>query len=264
VFALHFFALFGGEKSANTPKKEMECRKMANEELKSKNLDHALLKSSELMLTYGIEGTSKEMIARASQLSVRTIDRYFARKEDAVIQTANYLSNMVWSHTSKRYPTELFESGKLNGLEILEVYMKHMKEVFQRYPKLFVFYYEFKIYFSRHTNDYHKQYNQLMDGIGCQRIIKKIFTYGVDDGSMKAEIEPNAESEYFCKSFFSFLANSGVSYEYDHGHAISQIDKYIARIIYLYRNNIDAVDPEIFRLVESDKQEEENEFNIMH
>jgi AcrR family transcriptional regulator len=207
---------------------------MPNEEIKIRNVEHALHQTTVLFMRHGIEGTTKEMIVRASGLSRKSVDRYFADKRDCALQVARWVGINIWTYINGHYPSVWFTNGEHLGIEILEMYLRDLKEIFMKEPELFVFYTEFKIFFSRNSDNYEKDYTKLLDTIGCRRLVEKIYRLGIRDRSIKKPIEPEEEAEYFCRAYFGFLSNMALTYKYQPEKTEREIDRYIDSIIYLY------------------------------
>jgi AcrR family transcriptional regulator len=210
---------------------------MVNEARKLQNVELALSKATELALTLGIEDTTKEMVARECGLSRKSIDRYFADKPHCMLQVAHFIGNNVWNELNARYGNDVFSGGEFTGAELLERYMNDIKSVFIRRPNLFIFYMEFKIYLYHHSKDFKKDYSELVETIGCRRLAEGMFALGLVDGSLHIRTDVASEAEYFCRSFFSFLSNMAITYKDENESAIRQIDRYMNRVMKLYRRD---------------------------
>jgi AcrR family transcriptional regulator len=208
---------------------------MVNEARKLQNVELALSKATEFALTLGIEDTTKELVARESGLSRKSIDRYFADKPHCMLQVAHFIGNNVWTELNERYGNDVFSNGEFTGAELLERYMNDIKAVFVRRPSLFIFYMEFKIYLYRHSKDFKKDYTELVETIGCRRLTEGMFALGLVDGSIHIKTDVASEAEYFCRSFFSFLSNMAITYKDENENGIKQVDRYINRVMKLYR-----------------------------
>jgi hypothetical protein len=207
---------------------------MPNEEVKIQNVDRTLQVAAELYLEHGIEGTTKEMIVKASGLSRKSIDRYFSNKPACVMQVAHWVGCNVWGEVVRHYPKSMFTDGNHTGATILGMYLMDLKKTFMRDPRLFVFYSDFKIYFSRHSRHYQQDYHTMVDTIGCYRLTKQIYELGKEDGTLGHDKDPQEEAEYFCRSVFGFLTNMALAHEYRAEEAENQIDQYICRLMSFY------------------------------
>jgi hypothetical protein len=186
-------------------------------------------------LTEGIEGTTKEMIVRATGLSRKSIDRYFENKLDCALQVARWVGVTVWKNINEHFPKTLFIDELYPASSILEMYLMDLKKIFMKDARLFIFYTEFKIYFSRYSDDYEKDYAKLLETIGCRKLVESIYSLGIKDGSMHKDIQPESEAEYLCRACFGFLSNMALTYKYHPQKTENQIDRYISNIMYLYR-----------------------------
>jgi hypothetical protein len=180
------------------------------------------------------------MIAKESQLSRKSIDRYFPDKPTCMIEVAKYIGETVWKSINEKYVNEMFTGGEYTGADLLKMYMEDIKGVFKQEPNIFVFYIEFKIYLARHSEDsedFKRKYGELKKTIGCGLLAEAIYLLGSEDGSLRIALDVSAEAEYFCKSYFSFLSNMALMYEDQKDLALWQIDRYIRRIINLYKRD---------------------------
>jgi AcrR family transcriptional regulator len=205
-----------------------------NEEVKIQNVDRTLQVASELFLEHGIEGTTKEMIVRASGLSRKSIDRYFSDKPACVLQVAHWVGCNIWGDIIRHYPKAMFTDGIHTGATILEMYLLDLKKTFMRDPRLFVFYSDFKIYFSRHSGHYQRDYHTMVDTIGCYRLALQIYELGKRDGSLGRDIDPQEEAAYFCQTVFGFFTNMALEHEYHAKEAESQIEQFVCRVLSVY------------------------------
>jgi AcrR family transcriptional regulator len=209
---------------------------MVNEGVKVQNIELALTKAAELVLGCGIEGTTKEMIARESGLSRKSIDRYFSDKPKCMLQVAKLIGKSVWQSINEQYLDMMTSKGKYTGASLLEMYMDAVKSVFMRRTSLFVFYMELMIYSYRHSDDFQRDYAELTDSIGCRRLVESIFLVGEQDGSLRKQADAKTQAEYFSRSYFSFLSNMAIDYKERTESALLQIDLYIGRAMNLYKN----------------------------
>jgi AcrR family transcriptional regulator len=207
---------------------------MPNEEIKLRNVEHTLQVATELLLSNGIEGTTKEMIVKSSGLSRKSIDRYFLDKSDCVMNVAGWIGNNVWNEINERYSMVMLRNSNLTGADALLTYLADLKKIFAKDARLFVFYTDFKIYLSRNSEDYKFEYEKLLDTVGSRYVMKHIFMIGVEDGSLRSDINPDVEPEYFCKSCFSFFGSIALDYKYNSAKAKEEINDYVARMLELY------------------------------
>lgn len=209
---------------------------MANEELKARNVDRALQAAAELILANGISGTTKEMIAKASGLSRKSLDRYFIDKVDCTLQTAKLIGKHVWDDVNAPYYHALLTGGDFDGAQLLERYLFELKNLFVKDPRLFVFYTECEVYFSRHSADYVHDCTVLFETTGCLDVLEQIYRLGLRDGSLPTSAHPQSEAKAICRTYISFLSGIAPSYESEPEYTLAQIDLYISRVMSLYRS----------------------------
>jgi AcrR family transcriptional regulator len=210
---------------------------MPSREVKIQNLDCALGAAYKLYLENGIDKVTKEMIAKESDLSRKSIDRYFPEKTDCVLKVMEWLLNKINLETRELFPESLFADGH-TGAELLKMYMEYVKQLFLKEPKLFVLYAEFKLYIYRNCRDYEQQYTLMWNQLGNHRLRCKIYECGKQDGTFPADLDIKKEEEYFTESYFGFLSNLAMSMrEHNTEEIEKQIDYRINNTIELYCAN---------------------------
>jgi AcrR family transcriptional regulator len=212
---------------------------MPNEIIRIRNLEQALKATYQLFLSNGIDKTTKEMIAKESGLSRKSIDRYFSDKTDCVICVIKSMLADIRSAVNEKYPDEIFTNGKYTGAQLLKMYMNDIKKIFINEPRIFVLYTEFKIYIYRNCPDREQGYTLLWNLMGNRNLRQKIYRLGKSDGTLPQNIDLNVEEEYFCESFFGFLSNLALSFsEHSSKELEKQIDDRIANTLSLYTGKI--------------------------
>jgi AcrR family transcriptional regulator len=206
-----------------------------HEELKERGLDRAIKAAYTLYLEHGIEGVTKEMIAKESSLAIRTVHRYFKDKTDSVLQVAEWLLLRIRQDTTEHFPESMFTDNTHTGAQLMELYMMHIKKIFMHEPRIFVLYAEFKAYIYRNCEENEQRYTLLVDWMGNRELRQKIYHLGIQDGSFSKDIDIHIEEEYFTESFFGFLANMAFSFKLHNREQIEkQIDQRIQNTIALY------------------------------
>jgi AcrR family transcriptional regulator len=212
----------------------MEVDNMPNEAIRIRNIEKALETTYELCLENGIENTTKEMVARKSGLSRKSIDRYFRNKLDCVVQVAESVLAGIRDEMRERYPDSLFTDNSYTGAELLKRYLVDVKALFLKDPRVFVLYSEFRVFVYHHGDYDTKEYVLLMDRLGNRNLRLKIYNLGVKDGSFPKDMDVEHEERILCDSYFGFLANLAMSYEIDPQAAVEEIDRRIEQTMMLY------------------------------
>jgi AcrR family transcriptional regulator len=210
---------------------------MVNECKKDQNVDLALNAATKLVLKNGIDGTTKEMIARESGLSRKSIDRYFSDKSICMLQIAKRMGAKIRENVTSKYTDEMFTGGRYLGADLFERYILDFKNLFVSNPNVFMFYTEFRIHYTRYGSDVLKEYDELSELSGCKRLLESIFILGQLDGSLSVFSSPSNEAEHFCRTYFSFLGDMSVTFGERKDATLQQIDKFIDRTIKLYRRD---------------------------
>jgi hypothetical protein len=179
------------------------------------------------------------MVATHSGLSVKTISRYFISKTDCTIRVAEWVLQQIRLDIGMKFPESYFTDGKHTGVQLFEKYMYALKDLFFSEPRAFVLYSEFKLYIYHHCDDYEQNYTLLCNRMGSRHLRHKIYVLGKNDGTLSFVNNVQEEEEYFCESFFGFLANIALSYSsHSEEEMANQIDLRIKNTIALYTGNI--------------------------
>jgi AcrR family transcriptional regulator len=212
---------------------------MANEILRIQNINRVLQVASKLFLDYGIENVTKEMIADASGLSRKSIDRYFANKTDIVIRVTEWILSNIRDGWEAKYPPGLFTDGEHTGADIMRMYMADLKKLFFNDPRLFVLYSEFRAYIYRNCEDFDQSYGEFWNMMGGHRLRGKIYALAHKDGTIPHYGDFRTEEAYFCNSFLGFFSNLAVSFnQHSRDEIERQIDRYADSIFAWSTNTI--------------------------
>lgn len=183
---------------------------MANEEIRLANIEKVLRVAINLFTEYGIENTTREMLARASGLSRRSIERYFPTKSDYVVQASVWFAKTL---AQKYESVKMLNVDKYNADEILKVFFDELKQALIEEPRIFVCFAEVKGYIYRNCEDRANDYQKLLDAIGWQRILQKIFEKGEKDGTLRCHYEPEKIARYLANTIVSFFSNLVLLYD---------------------------------------------------
>jgi AcrR family transcriptional regulator len=184
----------------------------------------------DLFLRQGVIGATKDMTAKALGLSRQALDQRFPGKGSCLMAAAEWFGDTVWRPVNGRC-----QEADCTGAELLERYMIALKKVFLREPRLFIFYTECKTFFYRYSRSYQKNYTQLSDTVGCQKLTEKLIRLGQQDGSLQAYADPQEEAEYFYRAYFGFLFHMALACGDQPRQAAEQIDRYISRVVSVFR-----------------------------
>jgi AcrR family transcriptional regulator len=206
---------------------------MANEDVKMRNIEISLRAAAELFIKYGPSNTTKEMIAKQSGLSRRSIERYFKSSMDCVLQTSVWLSERSHFDMSA-YSDEIFADGKYTAYEILEIYLNEVKKTFQKEPRMPICYVEIKTYIFRNSDDCVRDYEKFTEDLGVRSLVRRIFKLGEQDGSIDFKSDYITTTEYFYEMLMLYLSNMSMIYEKNPEKALENIDEYIKNTLQRY------------------------------
>jgi AcrR family transcriptional regulator len=206
---------------------------MANEDVKIRNIEISLRATAELFIKYGPSNTTKEMIAKQSGLSRRSIERYFKSNMDCVLQTSVWISERSHFDMSA-YSDEIFSDGKHTASEILEIYLNEVKKTFPKEPRLPICYIEIKTYIFRNSDDCVRDYEKFTEDLGVRSLVRRIFKLGAQDGSIYFKSDYITAAEYFYEMLMHYLSNISMIYEQYPEKALEILGNYIKNTLQRY------------------------------
>jgi AcrR family transcriptional regulator len=205
---------------------------VANEEIRLKNIDLALQTTMTLFLRYGIENTTREMIARESGLSRKSLERYFTGKADCVVQTAEWMGRCL-RHEVRAFSSDLFVDGRHTAADILEMYLEDLGKLLFGEPRIFICFVEFKAFIYRNSENSQRDYKRFLDAVGYRRLFQRIFALGVQDGTVATNSDLESESRYLANTLISFFSSVAL-YNIGSEQMKRYIDQYITDTMHLY------------------------------
>jgi AcrR family transcriptional regulator len=206
---------------------------MANEELKMQNIELSLKTAAGLYMKYGPNNTTKSLIAKESGLSRRTIERYFKSEMDCVMQTTNWISKNMHSHMFA-YSDEIFDNGERTAADILELYLRETKKLFDAEPRMFILYTEVKTYIYRNSDNTDRDFETFSDLLGVRSLVRRIFKKGSEDGSLLIKTDYLTASESFYTTMIYYYADVTLKYKNEPQKASVAIDEYIENMLWIY------------------------------
>jgi AcrR family transcriptional regulator len=207
---------------------------MPSSAVKVINLDSVSEVTYKLFEEYGIDKVTKEMIAKESGLSRKTIDRYFPDKTSYVLHVVGWVLEAINNELQQIFTDEVFKDGH-TGAQLLQMYMEYLRDLFLKKPKIFVLYTEFRLYIYRNFQNYEQQYARIWGRMDHSRLRCKIYEKGKRDGSFSKDLNTLAENKYIAESFVGFLSNLAISFNGQSKEEMeNQINMQIADTIEFY------------------------------
>ena len=197
---------------------------MANEEIRLANMEKVLQVAVALFIEHGIENTTREMLARSSGLSRRSIERYFPAKSDYVVQAAIWYAKVL----AQRLESEkMLDGDQYTADQVLKAFFAELKAELVEEPRIFVCFAEAKGFIYRNCEDRANDYQRLLDAIGWQRILQKIFEKGGKDGTLKSNHDPEKIARYLANTIVSFFSNLVLLYDRDPATLEESAERYL-------------------------------------
>ncbi len=208
---------------------------MTSEELKKRNLDRVLQTLFELCLRYGIDNTTKEMVARASGISRASVSRYFSSKTDSIMQMSEWIGSRLCRRNS--HLGHEMASGQYTGAEMLMRYMDAVKTLFYETPNLFVLLTEIKTFLFRNCDDSQTAYKRVHDVFGSRAVLAGIFSLGMQDGSFPRSLDADREAERLIDIYCSYLAKLAIHPSPTAEGTRAQTEALLVRVAHLYETS---------------------------
>jgi AcrR family transcriptional regulator len=206
---------------------------MANEEIRVANMGNVLRTTIDLFLEYGIQNTTREMIARASGLSRRSTERYFPTKTDFVVQAAEWFGHDLYGRFQS---VKMLDSDEYTAIEILRAYLIEFKRLLVNDPRIFVCYAEFKSFLYRNSEDRYNDYMKFADAVGLRRMLQRLLERGAEDGTIVSHYKPDAAARYMSNTITSYFSNVVLLYDTQPELMEQYLDDYINDTLSLYTN----------------------------
>lgn len=208
---------------------------MANEMIREQNVEKVLSTAYESFLSEGIEKTTQAMIAHKTGLSLRTVSRYFASKDEMVVLVAKYVLDAVKA-SPQTTAADLRAMGK-SGIELLELYFAHVKAAYLKNPSVYLLRVEFDIYFSRNKVFGNNMYDSVVAETNSRPMLHEIFIIGGNDGTIRCTSDVDFEVRLLCNGYLGFICalalKSAARMEAE--DAEEQLDLFFARLLDQYR-----------------------------
>lgn len=183
---------------------------MANEEIRLANIETVLQTAINLFIENGIENTTREMLARASGVSRRSTERYFPTKTDCVVQASEWFAKSLFRNMKS---IKMLDQERYHADEILRMFFEELKQALLKEPRIFICFAEVKSYIYRNCGNRAVDYKNLLEAIGWQRILQRIFEKGEQDGTLKCHFDPEKTARYLANTIVSFFSNLVLLYD---------------------------------------------------
>lgn len=203
---------------------------MANEAIRVANMETVLEASIQLFIEYGIENTTREMIARASGVSRRSTERYFPTKTECVVQAAEWYGHKL----NQDFQTRSMFHGDHKASEVLMVLFQELRGILVKDTRIFAMYAEFKAYLYRNSENREQDYLRFMNAVGARRELEHIFILGEKDGTVYSHYSPENSAKYLIHTIMAFFSNAVLLYDSKPEVMMRYIDEFINETWNLY------------------------------
>lgn len=165
----------------------VDRRKVEFEESKRKRMECIIEEASKIFCSQGIDNTKVTDIAKAADVGVASVYRYFKTKADIVIQVGIKFWIEVKNEFIKNIEDDNFVNR--NGLEQFEEMGKMFLRLYNKYPEFLKYLHDFDAYVVKEKieKDRLKEYEKNI--LFIKEIAVKYIKKGQIDGSIKDSID---------------------------------------------------------------------------
>ncbi|SFU88704.1 transcriptional regulator, TetR family [Clostridium sp. DSM 8431] len=171
----------------------VDKRKVEFEQSKKKRMEYIVEKAAEIFCAQGIDNTKVTDIAKAADVGVASVYRYFKTKSDIVIQ----VGIKFWTNIRAEFVRKIEEDDFINqnGLEQFKDLGNIFFKLYNDYPQFLKYLHDFDSYIVKEKieKDRLKEYEENI--LFIKELVVKYIEKGQADGSIKDSID--AEELYF-------------------------------------------------------------------
>jgi AcrR family transcriptional regulator len=202
---------------------------VANEEVRIKNIELALETAAGLYLENGVENVTREMLAKASGLSRKSLERYFPDKTSCVVQTARWIGGHLWEKIQMNPDVHGYD--RYTAAQLLEMYFHAVQEIFMEEPRYFILYMEIKNYIYRNSPDPVGDYTSAMMALGWASALGRIFERGEADGTVVSDSGYRAATQYTYDMMMAFFSSMALLHKDQPEQMQVYIQRYLGNMI---------------------------------
>lgn len=208
---------------------------MKSEEIRLLNKEKTIDAALRCFMRYGIENVSQNMLSRETGLSLRSINRFFAGKDDLIIHAIERLAQEMSAECASAQA--YLQKQNKPAIELLEGYLDGIRAYFLKEPLKFGFKREVDVYLYRNSTSRNDTYQRLARATCPRPILRMIMEAGLTDGSIALMSDLDTEVNFLSSTFFNFLADLAVKkvYSSEPDTAERLIDDFIKKALKLYR-----------------------------
>ncbi len=159
---------------------------MLTEAYREKNIEHVLEIALKLCKEMGIESVNNTIIAKSSNLSQKSIQRYFDGKTDMIFKISQKILER-----NHREMMEVFEKKDFNSMSGLEQFscfcQVHNRYVLEKYKDM-VFLQSADIYCRYSGVEQDKYWHYFRTSKHLEKVISSTLNKGIDDGSVRKDV----------------------------------------------------------------------------
>jgi AcrR family transcriptional regulator len=203
--------------------------RVANEEVRIKNIELALETAAGLYLENGVENVTREMLAKASGLSRKSLERYFPDKTTCVVKTAQWIGKHLWEKIQVEPDPSGY--GHYTAAQLLEMFFHAVEEIFMGEPRFFILYMEIKNYIYRNSPDPVGDYASALMALGWMDSLRRIFKLGETDGTVVSDSGYQSAAQYTYDMMMAFFSSMALLHKDQPEQMQVYIQRYLGNMI---------------------------------
>lgn len=180
--------------------KLQQKRRVEREERKEERKEHIVQCAIDVFMTQGLERTTMQMIADASEVGIATLFRYFPTKKQLLIDAATSLWKREFMQLPLNLPTE-YESmdGITQFHHILNVFLIHYKKT----PEIFRFLEQFDNFIAKEA----VEFDQLMEVEHVLSAVSEPITKALEKGRLDKTVRTDFDIPlYYMTSMHTMMS----------------------------------------------------------
>lgn len=176
---------------------------MTNSERREYNVQRTIGAALECFQELGIEATTQVVLAKKVCLTTKTMQRYFKSKEEMVLLAMKQLNDRYYDLI--QWQLEKADFSSMSGLDVLLAFFAAHEVFFDPQNRILLLMTEMHLYLIRH----HILESQILMQINPvspeRRYVMKSLEKGVQDGSIRGDIDLDLTYAYLTSSFAGMI-----------------------------------------------------------
>ncbi|MDU1413598.1 MAG: TetR/AcrR family transcriptional regulator [Clostridium sp.] len=210
---------------------------MNNEELREYNKKLVLEKTIECIKELGIDGCKVSDVARRSNLTVKSIERYFGTRNNLIVCAIDDFLTKAYEKSKCTIDTTDWEC--CNGLNHVKNILERQKFCYNKQPEFVAFPIDMELFFYQNNIDENLSQLHRINRKIIISLLEKAIKIGIEDGSIKFDIDVSITSKVIASSYSGLVQRLEINdrKHYSLEYINDLIDNYIDMILNSLKNH---------------------------